>query len=83
MCQIVFDGAVEGLHQNLKHRQPVTVIHGRKCFCKFKYTTIMLEKESGRVLILVYNLKKGHAVTIYQDKTYKCFLEFSENLLHN
>lgn len=78
----VFDGVIEGLHQHWKYREVVKVITMQRVFRQVIYTAILLQAESGGILVSVNKLKEGHAIIIYRGKNYRRPLKpVPENLL--
>lgn len=67
----VFDGVIEGLHQNWKHREIVKVITMQRTFSQVISTAKLLEAESGGILVSIDKLKDGHAIIIYRGKNYR------------
>ncbi|CAA6666157.1 unnamed protein product [Spirodela intermedia] len=67
----VFDGTVENMHLNWKHRELVKIIVRGKSFPQVKHIAISLEAESGGVLISVDKTTKGYAIIVYRGKNYR------------
>ncbi|XP_078432048.1 CRM-domain containing factor CFM3, chloroplastic/mitochondrial-like [Wolffia australiana] len=67
----VFDGTVENMHLNWKHRELVKIIVKGKNFGQIKHIAISLEAESGGVLISVDKTTKGYAIILYRGKNYQ------------
>nr|XP_018685812.1 PREDICTED: CRM-domain containing factor CFM3A, chloroplastic/mitochondrial isoform X3 [Musa acuminata subsp. malaccensis] len=67
----VFDGTVENMHLNWKHRELVKILVKGKSFAQVKHYAISLEAESGGVLISLDKTTKGYAIIIYRGKNYQ------------
>jgi RNA-binding protein YhbY len=67
----VFDGTVQNIHLNWKHKELVKVIVKRKSFPQVKHIAISLEAESGGVLISLDKTTKGYAIILYRGKNYR------------
>lgn len=67
----MFDGTVENMHLNWKHRELVKIIVRGKSFPQVKHIAISLEAESGGILISVDKTTKGYAIIIYRGKNYR------------
>ncbi|KAL9226530.1 hypothetical protein vseg_002333 [Gypsophila vaccaria] len=77
----VFDGVIEGLHQQWKHRELVKVITMQRKPLQVVYTARFLERESGGILVSIDKQKEGHAIIIYRGKNYRRPVDFGDNLL--
>ncbi|MQL94518.1 hypothetical protein Taro_027172 [Colocasia esculenta] len=66
----VFDGTVENMHLNWKHRELVKIIVKGKSFAQVKHLAISLEAESGGILVSLDKTTKGYAIIIYRGKNY-------------
>eukprot|EP01018_Ginkgo_biloba_P021742 Gb_37638 [translate_table: standard] len=66
----IFDGTVENMHLHWKHRELVKIISKEKSFAEVKYTALMLESESGGILVSVDKVSKGYAIIVYRGKNY-------------
>ena len=67
----MFDGTVENMHLNWKHRELVKIIVKGKSFEQVKHNAISLEAESGGILISVDKTTKGYAIIVYRGKNYQ------------
>ncbi|OAY75408.1 CRM-domain containing factor CFM3, chloroplastic/mitochondrial-like [Ananas comosus] len=67
----VFDGTVQNMHLNWKHRELVKILVNGKNFAQVKHLAISLEAESGGVLISVDKTTKGYAIIVYRGKNYQ------------
>ncbi|CAM8906164.1 unnamed protein product [Rhodiola kirilowii] len=67
----IFDGVIEGIHQNWKYREVVKVITMQRQYSQVINTATMLEAESRGVLVSIKKLKEGHAIILYRGKNYK------------
>ncbi|CAL9107479.1 unnamed protein product [Musa textilis] len=67
----VFDGTVENMHLNWKHRELVKILVKGKSFAQVKHIAISLEAESGGVLISLDKTTKGYAIIVYRGKNYQ------------
>ncbi|WOL03007.1 CRM-domain containing factor CFM3, chloroplastic/mitochondrial isoform X1 [Canna indica] len=67
----VFDGTVENMHMNWKHRELVKIHVKGKNFAQVKQIAISLEAESGGVLISLDKTTKGYAIVVYRGKNYQ------------
>ncbi|CAM8903566.1 unnamed protein product [Rhodiola kirilowii] len=67
----IFDGVIEGIHQNWKYREVVKVITMQRQYSQVINTATMLEAESRGVLVSIKKLKEGHAIVLYRGKNYK------------
>ncbi|XP_057812790.2 CRM-domain containing factor CFM3, chloroplastic/mitochondrial isoform X2 [Cryptomeria japonica] len=66
----IFDGTVENMHLHWKHRELVKIISKEKSLAEVKYTALMLEAESGGILVSVDKVSKGYAIIVYRGKNY-------------
>ncbi|ONK76559.1 uncharacterized protein A4U43_C03F29530 [Asparagus officinalis] len=67
----IFDGTVENMHLNWKHKELVKVLVKGKSFAQVKQIAISLEAESGGVLISLDKTTKGYAIVVYRGKNYE------------
>uniref|UniRef100_A0A1D1YQQ7 CRM-domain containing factor CFM3, chloroplastic/mitochondrial n=1 Tax=Anthurium amnicola TaxID=1678845 RepID=A0A1D1YQQ7_9ARAE len=67
----VFDGTVENMHLNWKHRELVKIVVKGISFAQVKHAAISLEAESGGILISLDKTTKGYAIIIYRGKNYR------------
>lgn len=67
----MFDGTVQNMHLNWKHRELVKILVKGKNFAQVKHLAISLEAESGGVLISVDKTTKGYAIIVYRGKNYQ------------
>ncbi|KMZ63398.1 Chloroplastic group IIA intron splicing facilitator CRS1 [Zostera marina] len=68
----IFDGTIENMHLNWKHRELVKIIVKKgKSFEQVKHLAISLEAESGGVLISLDKTTKGYAIVVYRGKNYE------------
>ncbi|KAL6007551.1 hypothetical protein ACLOJK_033049 [Asimina triloba] len=67
----VYNGIIEGIHQQWKHREVAKVVTMQKAFSQIMNTSALLEIESGGILVCVEKFRKGHAIIIYRGKNYK------------
>lgn len=68
----IFDGTIENMHLNWKHRELVKIIVKKgKSFKQVKHLAISLEAESGGVLISLDKTTKGYAIVVYRGKNYE------------
>ncbi|PKA66200.1 Chloroplastic group IIA intron splicing facilitator CRS1, chloroplastic [Apostasia shenzhenica] len=67
----VFDGTIQNIHLNWKHRELAKIIVKGKSFAQVKHIAISLEAETGGVLISVDKTTKGYAIIIYRGKNYQ------------
>ncbi|XP_058088029.1 chloroplastic group IIA intron splicing facilitator CRS1, chloroplastic isoform X2 [Magnolia sinica] len=78
----IYDGIIGSIHQHWKHREVVKVVSMQKSFSQVMNTAILLEIESGGILVFVEKLRKGHAIIIYRGKNYRRPVKLlPENLL--
>ncbi|KAH9327078.1 hypothetical protein KI387_007256, partial [Taxus chinensis] len=66
----IFDGTVENMHLHWKHRELVKIIAKEKSLAEVKYTALMLEAESGGILVSFDKVSKGYAIIVYRGKNY-------------
>ena len=67
----IFDGTVENMHFHWKHRELVKIISKERSLAEVKYTALMLESESGGLLVSVDKVSKGYAIIVYRGKNYQ------------
>lgn len=67
----IFDGTVENMHLHWKHRELVKIISKERSLAEVKYTALMLESESGGILVSVDKVSKGYAIIVYRGKNYQ------------
>lgn len=67
----VFDGTIQNMHLNWKHKELVKILVKGKSFAQVKQIAISLEAESGGVLISLDKTTKGFAVVVYRGKNYE------------
>lgn len=67
----IFDGTVENMHLHWKHRELVKIISKERSLAEVKYTALMLESESGGLLVSVDKVSKGYAIIVYRGKNYQ------------
>lgn len=67
----VFDGTVQNMHLQWKHRELVKILVKGKRFAQVKHIAISLEAESGGVLISLDKTTKGYAIVVYRGKNYQ------------
>ncbi|XP_062192068.1 chloroplastic group IIA intron splicing facilitator CRS1, chloroplastic isoform X2 [Phragmites australis] len=67
----IFDGVIEEIHQNWKHKEVVKVITKQIQMRQILYTAQLLEVETGGILIAVEKLATSHAIILYRGKNYR------------
>lgn len=77
----VFDGVIEEIHQHWKHKEIVKVITKQNQSYQITYTSMLLEVETGGVLIATQKLPHSHAIILYRGKNYRRPEKSPSNLL--
>lgn len=67
----IFDGVIEEIHQHWKHKEIVKVISKQNQARQITYTSMLLEVETGGILIAVEKLTNSHAIILYRGKNYR------------
>ncbi|KAM0879198.1 hypothetical protein ACQ4PT_034403 [Festuca glaucescens] len=66
----IFDGVIEEIHQHWKHKEIVKVITKQTRAYQITYTSMLLEVETGGMLIATQKLTNSHAIILYRGKNY-------------
>ncbi|XP_044959699.1 chloroplastic group IIA intron splicing facilitator CRS1, chloroplastic-like [Hordeum vulgare subsp. vulgare] len=66
----IFDGVIEEIHQHWKHKEIVKVITKQNQAYQITYTSMLLEVETGGMLIATQKLTNSHAIILYRGKNY-------------
>ncbi|XP_047045366.1 chloroplastic group IIA intron splicing facilitator CRS1, chloroplastic-like [Lolium rigidum] len=67
----IFDGVIEEIHQHWKHKEIVKVITKQTRAYQITYTSMLLEVETGGMLIATQKLTNSHAIIIYRGQNYR------------
>uniref|UniRef100_J3MSI8 CRM domain-containing protein n=2 Tax=Oryza brachyantha TaxID=4533 RepID=J3MSI8_ORYBR len=67
----IFEGVIEEIHQHWKHKEVVKVITKQNQARQITYTSMMLEVETGGMLIAIERLTTSHAIILYRGKNYR------------
>ncbi|KAG8047112.1 hypothetical protein GUJ93_ZPchr0008g11785 [Zizania palustris] len=67
----VFGGVIEEIHQHWKHKEVVKVITKQNQDRQITYTSMLLEVETGGMLIAIERLTTSHAIILYRGKNYR------------
>ncbi|VAI94077.1 unnamed protein product [Triticum turgidum subsp. durum] len=67
----IFDGVIEEIHQHWKHKEIVKVITKQNQAYQITYTSMLLEVETGGMLIATQKLTNSHAIILYRGKNYR------------
>ncbi|KAM0898993.1 hypothetical protein ACQ4PT_021581 [Festuca glaucescens] len=67
----IFDGVIEEIHQHWKHKEIVKVITKQTRAYQITYTSMLLEVETGGMLIATQKLTNSHAIILYRGKNYR------------
>eukprot|EP00252_Welwitschia_mirabilis_P002066 TRINITY_DN119_c0_g3_i1.p1 TRINITY_DN119_c0_g3~~TRINITY_DN119_c0_g3_i1.p1 ORF type:complete len:905 (-),score=189.46 TRINITY_DN119_c0_g3_i1:514-3228(-) len=67
----IFGGIVENMHLHWKYRELVKIISKEKTLEEVKTTALMLESQSGGILVSVDKVSKGFAIIVYRGKNYR------------
>lgn len=67
----IFDGVIEEIHQHWKHKEIVKVISKQNQARQIIYASMLLEVETGGILIAVEKLTNSHAIILYRGKNYR------------
>jgi RNA-binding protein YhbY len=67
----IFDGVIEEIHQHWKHKEIVKVITKQTRAYQITYTSMLLEVETGGMLIATQKLTNSQAIILYRGKNYR------------
>ena len=67
----IFDGVIEEIHQHWKHKEIVKVITKQNQAYQITCTSMLLEVETGGMLIATQKLTNSHAIILYRGKNYR------------